>query len=191
MGYKVFVSYKYHDMNVQPLPSVWGATCVRNYVDRIQDQVLPRIASVYKGENDGEDLSLRSEEYIWSHLKDRIYDSSITIVLISPNMKDANRWQRSQWIPWEIAYSLRETTRNDRTSHRNAILAIELPDRYGRYDYFSTYSTFPILASNIKNGYICLTDWEKFTRWPQAWLDKAIEQKNNTPDSLIVKTLYN
>ncbi len=189
MGYKVFVSYKYHDMNVQPLPSVWGATCVRNYVDRIQDQVLPRIASVYKGENDGEDLSLRSEEYIWAHLKDRIYDSSITIVLISPNMKEPGKWQKSQWIPWEIAYSLRETTRNDRTSHRNAILAVKLPDYYGRYDYFQTNSAFPILTSNINNGYISVTDWYSFTRWPQAWLDHAVKCKENTPENEIVKIL--
>ncbi len=55
-------------------------------------------------------------------MKERIYDSTITIVLISPNMKDAFKWDKSQWIPWEIAYSIRETTRGDFTSHSNAIL---------------------------------------------------------------------
>lgn len=73
-------------------------------------------------------------------LKDRIYDSSVTIVVISPNMRITYRSDKSQWIPWEVSFSLKETTRNDRTSHTNAMLAIVLPDKNGSYDYYLTQS---------------------------------------------------
>ncbi|MDY4789748.1 MAG: TIR domain-containing protein [Bacteroidales bacterium] len=136
MGHKIFVSYKYNDDSVQRLPNTpwYAATTVRDYVDILEDYI-ELTNHQYKGESDGEDLSDYSDDEIWEKLKDRIYDSSVTIVLISPNMKEENRYDKSQWIPWEIYYSLRETTRRDRTSHSNAVLAVVLPDKYGNYDY--------------------------------------------------------
>ena len=62
--------------------------------------------------------------------------------MISPNMKEKYRTEKSQWIHWEIAYSLRETTRGDRTSHSNAILAVILPDRNYQYNYYQTPFSF-------------------------------------------------
>lgn len=137
-GRKIFVSYKYADSNVCPLRQQFGRTVpatVRDYVDVIE-HYLDCTQNVYKGESDGEDLSSLSDDQIWNRLKDRIYDSSVTIVMISPNMKEHGKSERSQWIPWEISFSLRETTRHDRTSHSNAMLAVVLPDRNGSYDYF-------------------------------------------------------
>lgn len=51
---------------------------------------------IIRGENSDEDISTWSEDKIWNHLKGKIYDSTITIVLVSPNMKEERKWQQSQ-----------------------------------------------------------------------------------------------
>ena len=142
MGYKIFVSYKYADNSVCPIQNplnmfsfYTGQSTVRDYVDKLENY-FDHTSNIYKGESDNEDLSYLPDDVIWEKLKDRIYDSSVTIVMISSNMKEPYRSERSQWIPWEIAYSLRETTRGDRTSHSNAVLAVVLPDRMHQYNYF-------------------------------------------------------
>ena len=188
MGRKVFVSYKYKDSNVKTIPNVTPPTWPCDYVDYIKNNVLSS-DDIYKGENSDEDISSWSEDAIWEHLKDKIYDSSITIVLISPNMKEPGKWQRSQWIPWEISYSLRETTRNDRTSHSNAILAVILPDKNGSYDYYNKDDLFPILKSNIENGYIYVVTWDDFLKYPQVDIKIAFDYKDDTPSYKIVKTV--
>lgn len=140
MGHKIFVSYKYNDSNVQKITnSYWHNDTARDYVDKLQDY-FENTDDIFKGEDNGEDLSKLSDDAIWEQLKDRIYDSTLTIVLISANMKT---WQleREQWIPWEISYSLKEESRKNKsgkivTSSSNAILAIVLPDRNGSYSYF-------------------------------------------------------
>ena len=176
MGRKIFVSYKYADSNVKALRNGYGPTYVHDYVRYIENNVLKN--DVYKGEQQGEDLSQMSESYIWEHLKNKIYDSSVTIVLISPNMKEPFKWERSQWIPWEISYSLRLTTRSDRTSQRNAILAVVLPDRYGSYSYYSSLNMFPILQNHIRTGYIKVVYWDYFCRCPQTSINEAIACKD-------------
>lgn len=133
MARNVFVSYKYADESVQHLPGCYP-TKVRHYVDEVE-KLLAAEGQIYYGEHDDDDLSDWSEDQIWEEIKDRIFNTSCTIVLISPNMKLPNRYDKSQWIPWEISYSLRETVRGDRKSHRNAMLAVVLPDKNGSYDY--------------------------------------------------------
>ena len=186
MGRKIFVSYKYYDNDVKKLPNVWGATWACDYVDYIRENVLSK-EDIYKGENSDEDISSWGEDAIWNHLKDKIYDSTITIVLISPNMKEPQKWQRSQWIPWEISFSVRETTRSNRTSHRNAILAVILPDKNGSYNYYDKNNLFPILKSNIENDYICVVTWDQFVKYPQTAMDEAFKHKDKTPDYKISK----
>lgn len=170
MGHKIFVSYKYHDHNVRQFSNNWLATdTVRDYVDRLESYIK-NSDNIYKGESDNDDLSQLPEETIWSRLKDRIYDSTLTIVMISPNMKENYKKDRDQWIPWEISYSLKEVTRknisgNPVNSASNAILAVVLPDRNNSYSYYiedhnccsntcrtlKTGTLFQILNSNMFN----------------------------------------
>ena len=141
MGHKIFVSYKYRDSNVKKITNnYWADDTVRDYVDQLQ-QYFDNGDDIYKGEEDGEDLSNLPDETIWKQLKDRIYDSTLTIVMISPNMKTQQN-ERDQWIPWEISYSLKEVSRknkagNDVISKSNAILALIVPDRDGSYSYYT------------------------------------------------------
>lgn len=183
MGRKIFVSYKYWDFNVHSLAKYSSTYSIaRDYVDWLEDKFSNRTDHIYKGEHNDEDLSLKTDEYIWSKLKDKIYDSSITIVLISPNFKEPNKWDRSQWIPWEISYSLRKTTRSNFTSQRNAVLAVVLPDINGSYSYFRTMRLFGILQANISNGYIPVVNWDDFKYNCDYYIDKACTAKNNTPE---------
>lgn len=163
MGRKIFVSYKYWDSDVYVVPNITvGVPKVMDYVSWLEKKFTERSDHIYKGEHDDEDLSFKSEDYIWSSLKDKIYDSSITIVLISPNMKEKYKWERSQWIPWEISHSLRETTRSNFKRHSNAVLAVILPDKYNNYDYYDSLNKFEILSENIKCGYIPIVKLDLF-----------------------------
>lgn len=104
MAHKTFISYKYSD-----------AQDVR---DRII-KALGADASYYRGEDGfSQDLSGFKAETIKDHLKDMIYDTSVTIVVLSPEMNE------SAWIPWELEYALKDVKRGDRCSHSNGIVAV-------------------------------------------------------------------
>jgi hypothetical protein len=139
MGHKIFVSYKYADDQVANLPGQWNSTA-RDYVDKLEDY-FDSSSYIYKGESSGEDLSQLEEETIWSKLRDRIFDSTMTIVFISPGMRVSWKKEKDQWIPWEVSFSLRTSKRKTQsggtyTSNPNAMLAVILPDANGSYDYF-------------------------------------------------------
>jgi hypothetical protein len=140
---KVFVSYKYGDTNVEPLTdSIFDSTKVRDYVTELQ-QVLSDNEEIYKGESDNEDLSDFKDGTIESKLREKIFDSSLTIAIVSAGMKELFTLERDQWMPWEISYSLRELTKDGRRSRPNGVLMVVLPDSEGNYDYYIQDNTCP------------------------------------------------
>ena len=109
MSHKTFISYKYSDI-------VEGKT--NNLRDRIIS-AMGEDARFYNGERiDSPDMTGLKAETIKSNLKDMIFNTSVTIVILSPNMLD------SKWVPWEIEYSLSCYTRDGRQSKQNGIVAV-------------------------------------------------------------------
>lgn len=161
MGNKIFVSYKYADDQVEQMQSssFLNPTIVRDYVDIFETKVRYYSDDIFKGESDGDDLSSLDNNAIWEKLKDRIYDSSVTVVFLSPGMKEFGRRERDQWIPWEISYSLKEVKRRNRNgdpvaSRTNAMIAVVLPDRNGSYSYLINNRRCCISGCQLIN-----TDW--------------------------------
>lgn len=198
MGKKIFISYKYGDTQVQKLPqtTLLNPTRVRDYVDIIQRLIEKQGDHINKGEKDGESLSTFQDAAIQSLLSNKIYDSTVTIVLISKEMKEGY-WkpENDQWIPWEIAYSLRNKTRNGIQSKKNAVLAVVLPDWYGSYSYaLDDNFHFNIMKKNRKNlkvwypsnvlrscseSYIFMVNWNQFVSNINVYIDVALEIRQN------------
>lgn len=117
MAHKTFISYKYSE--------------AQNLRDRII-KALGEDALYYQGEtSDSPDLTDTTTENIKKNLADMMYNTSVLIVIISPNMK------KSEWIDWEIEYCLKEITRKDRTSHTNGVVGVIMKVN-GGYGWFKT-----------------------------------------------------
>lgn len=179
MAHKIFASYKFGDNQVyQNLDQKFWAedaleATVRGYVNWIEEVIGKD--NIYKGESDGEALSGKTEEQIWEYLKPMVHDSTVTLIVISPGMKNVFEPETEQWIPQEVRYSLWEVDRGGRTSTTNALLGVVLPDRNNSYSYVWGRSNcahcqhipmlnkehlFNILKSNIfnkkgDNGVMC------------------------------------
>lgn len=114
MAHKTFISYKYSE------------SC------DLRDKIIESLgedAKYYKGENvDSPNMTGENVDKIKRNLSNMIYDTSVMIVILSPNMK------KSDWMSWEISYSLKETSRVGRSSRQNGIVAV-VKKVNGSYDW--------------------------------------------------------
>lgn len=115
MAHKTFISYKYSD--------------ARDVRDRIIRH-MGEDAKYYNGENGfSPNKSDDSDDAIWNYLKNMIWGTTVTIVVLSPEML------ASTWIEDEISYSLKKVSRDGTTSQRNGIVAV-IKKVNGKYDWF-------------------------------------------------------
>lgn len=192
MAHKTFISYKYSE-----------ARNLRNsIIDALGDDAI-----YYQGETSiSPDLSDTSTENIKRNLTDMMYDTSVTIVIISPNMKNSN------WIDWEIEYSLKNITRKGRTSHTNGVVGVIMKFN-GGYSWLKTTSTngdgctsssydeskvYSIINNNrfnqnpkkyscdtcktvnaLTGSYIAYVEEETFLSDPQKYIDNAYDKSEN------------
>lgn len=192
MAHKTFISYKYSE--------------AQELRDRIID-ALGDDATYYRGEtSDSPDLTDTSTENIKRNLRNMMYDTSVTIVIISPHMKE------SKWIDWEIEYCLKNTTRKNRTSHTNGVVGVIMKWN-GSYSWFKTlqrnedgcstmsYDTskvYRIINNNrfnqnpkryscsichsvdaLTGSYIAYVEEEDFLADPQKYIDNAYDKSEN------------
>ena len=192
MAHKTFISYKYSE--------------AQDLRDRIID-ALGDDASYYKGETSSSpDLTDTSTENIKKNLRDMMYDTSVTIVIISPNMKN------SKWIDWEIEYCLKNETRKNRTSHTNGVVGVIMKYN-GGYSWFKKNVTnddgcssisyesskvYDIINNNrfnqnpkkyscdvcktvnsLTGSYIAYVEEEDFLANPSKYIDNAYDKSEN------------
>ena len=204
----IFVSYKYKDNKVQYLVGT-GYTTARDYVNVVMN-ILRSTHQIYVGEKDDEDsdLSYLAESTIEAKLKERIKDSSVTIVLISKGMRETYEKDKNQWIPHEVSYSLRDLPEN----RRSALIYVVIPDEQGSYSYFEERNNgwwhddyiytgnrlFEILERNLNNkkdsfsiskcnyysdeNYAVLVKWDFFKTYPLTTIKKSLEHRDNVDD---------
>lgn len=172
MARRTFISYKYSD-----------SVGLRDAIIKS----LGKDAKFYNGERHYNDLSNDTDSRIQNYLKEMIFGTSVTIVIISANIK------KSDWIEWEIEYSLKNIPRDERISRRNGIVCV-------LDDYISSIFQnnieniknflFPVILRNIKNkkssapyflssNYIDFVKAQDFLSDPNKYIEEAYQKSCN------------
>lgn len=200
MAHKTFISYKYSE------------------AQQLRDDIISALGddvTYYKGEtSDSPDLTDTSTENIKKNLTDMMYDTSVTIVILSPNMI------QSEWIDWEIEYCLKEITRKNRTSRTNGVVGVVMKYN-GGYSWLRSTTTnsdghnststdssklYDIINKNRYNqtpteyycekcktfdrltgSYISIIEEEEFLQDPNKFIDNAFEKSENTKNYELTK----
>jgi MTH538 TIR-like domain (DUF1863). len=200
MAHKTFISYKYSE------------------AQGLRDAIIKALgpdASFYQGEtSDSPDLTDTSTENIKKNLTDMMYNTSVTIVIISPNIK------QSKWIDWEIEYCLKDITRKERTSKANGVVGVIMKVN-GSCDWIKNHLInchgnpvikfideylYPIILKNMYNSdppvrhcsqcntynlmdgsYFSLVDEDLFLGSPKVYIDNAFDKSENAGKYILYK----
>jgi hypothetical protein len=192
MAHKTFISYKFSESQ------------------SLRDKIIKSLGAdgtYYTGEtSDSPDLTDTSTENIKRCLCNMMYNTTVTIVIISPNMI------KSKWIDWEIEYCLKEIARKNRTSNTNGIVGVIMKYN-GDYSWFksstlnsdgctSSYYVESLLYNIIKKNrfnqkpqvyscekcktvdaltgsYISFVEEETFLQNPQKYIDNAFDKSES------------
>lgn len=195
MGHEVFVSYKYKD-----------AVDTREEIRK----KLGKEGHYYNGEKGFVALE-KADATIKNYLKDLIFGTSVTVVVISPMVK------YSDWVDWEIRYSLRQPSRDGTRSFRNGIVCVvqNCRDCYGnentnwakdyngkyRKDIFpqaiidnlqqtfsnssSYYSLFGAVDRNVKD-YCVVVSESTFKSDPTSYIEEAYSRAHDSDYEVVV-----
>ncbi len=200
MARKTFISYKFSE------------------AQELRDKIIESLgedSKFYTGEtSESPDLTDFTTDTIKENLKDMIYNTSVTIVIISPNILE------SKWIDWELEYSLKKIKRGNITSQTNGIVAV-IQKKNGSYDWFIENKTnvhglntlsyknekiYDIIKKNHFNSsppiwhcdkcetycnedgsYISYVKEEHFLDDPGKYIEKAYEKSQNLEKYILVK----
>lgn len=200
MARKTFISYKYSEARV------------------LRDKILMALgndATYYQGEtSQSPDLTDTSTENIKRILRNMMYNTSVTIVIISPNMIN------SKWIDWEIEYCLHEYSRKDRFSLTNGVIGVIMKVN-GSTDWLKKYSydihgnlmiqyrnefLYPIIYNNhfnsnpplkhcndcntydfLNGSYITMVDEDVFLINPSLYIENAYYKSENIKKYILRK----
>lgn len=204
MAHKTFISYKYSESQ------------------DLRDDIITKLgadAAYYQGEtSDSPDLTDTSTENIKRVLKDMLWDTTVTIVIISPHIKE------SKWIPWEIKYCLKMISRDGKTSRTNGLVGV-VQKVNGSYDWFinrginchgqsirSFYQNLlpEVLSDNIFNseppiwhcnlcktydfwygGYMTIVEEDEFLSNPSLYIENAYEKMDKNVSNYRLPDLVN
>lgn len=194
MAHKTFISYKYSEAK------------------DLRDAIIRKLgsdATYYQGETSSSpDMSDMKTDTIRWRLADMVYDTTVMVVVVSPNMT------KSSWMEWEIKYALREQSRNGRTSHSDGLICVVQKDAlyasFGLDPYswaktsdgrWSTAKLFNVLVNNMNNkkswanspipvankalydslseNYIDIVTEDSFLKSPSYYIDKAFDKSEN------------
>ena len=200
MAHKTFISYKYSEARA------------------LRDAILEALgddATYYQGETaDSPDLTDDATSTIKAKLADMMYNTSVTIVVLSPHIKSSN------WIDWEIEYCLKEISRKGRTSKSNGLVGV-VQRVAGNYDWLVTttrkddnchvrtiddsklYSIINENRFNLRNksykcprcktydsladSYMSIVEEEVFLQDPQRYIENAFDKAENSDDFHLTK----
>lgn len=200
MARKTFISYKFSE--------------AQDLRDKIIES-LGKDSKFYTGEtSDSPDLTDLATGTIKDNLKDMIYNTSVTIVIISPNIL------KSKWIDWELEYSLKKIKRGDKTSQTNGIIAV-IQKNNSSYNWFIENKTnvhglstasyknekiYDVIKKNHFNSsppiwhcdecktycnengsYISYVKEDRFLENPREYIEKAYEKSQNLEKYILVK----